>query len=1051
MFPVISQSMYEVKKHSEIKSGQFMVSNLDDSDAERDEDEPEIEKNTESVEDLSKAVEFDALPSLFKSLSLAYVGRTVTSPRWSYFMGTGFQLKQKVRLNNIIWREYHMQYVKQHKPVVVKFEVPSAESTNIDRQCLVMNGKFWNQHSKKLTFEYRRWRTFFINHLRPKANSKALSRSDKRHTDFELPLDFPSKIPFVDDRDVVNDVAPSSGIGSPRFLDDLMKEFDGNLDLFLDQPFPDPRDTSMLGNSDIMQPGLTQLQPNSESYRNDLITGLLQQPAMPTIMEDEYSNNCTYNRQPNGSSYSSSQVIHNCQPFAPQLQHSTSNCSYPYSSQSATFRSYHSPEYGYANKSFLGSGATPQPAPCKSIRFAEPETRKQNGGNLALLNALLQKPSSTVSLARRGIRERRHSNSSSVASASSPETASSQTGGSYKRQQSLSAGTPALIVDLSKERMNSPPSGSTGSGSGALYVDDMSSGFVDTSTPSEGSVLDSLQQNRLSGSSLYNYRSSGIIHDRFSSVERMPLSMVQAPTPSPPSTASGTAVAPRQQQQVLQIQNPVAATPPYVTATTTRNDQQQQKLVSPYRRSRSQYHPNPPPYRRPQSGCVVPVGKGISSAPDLYTICPLAQQVHQNSPECGDIHHTVASDDIEESLEQDDLLLDETNDDTDFDGCLMTSEDGGGPSGGLVDDEDEDEEDIKSSYLITPHSTTLSINSSSASAYGGGKAGSPTGSFHQSGNTEQRRRMSMQSSLKLLQDLVRQNQERRCLDGSGRKPPIVSGSGITSQLSHGHNPPHHQKTSKAAILRDGAELIRSQRVIGDRLDAQISSLQAELDSLHESVNACCKKLPTLGAVSKQQAKSMKSAARVWYHNFVSQATEANWKFYLFSLIFTDVFETYCDKVCCSSSREVLRRSTISWLEDHCDLPQLRKLMAKAICNLSTTTNALQQPNLLPHQAREAAARLAALHSTTLSTAQHGLPYSSNSSSLSTSSLNYQHFKSITNSSPPAPPSTANPSALLSSNPPTLTHVTPLNTPSLFLSGLRVCAFMDPPVSSSVHF
>ncbi|VDO01924.1 unnamed protein product [Rodentolepis nana] len=125
-------------------------------------------------------------------------------------------------------------------------------------------------------------------------------------------------------------------------------------------------------------------------------------------------------------------------------------------------------------------------------------------------------------------------------------------------------------------------------------------------------------------------------------------------------------------------------------------------------------------------------------------------------------------------------------------------------------------------------------------------------------------------------------------------------------------------------------------------------------------------------------------------------------------------------------------------------------MAKAICNLSTTTNALQQPHLLPHQAREAAARSAALHSTTPTTAQDVLPHTSNSSLLSTSSLNHQHLRSITNSSPPGgclssgnhqhqqqlssspsasirSPSTANPSTLLSSNPPTLTHVTtPLN-------------------------
>lgn len=98
----------------------------------------------------------------------------------------------------------------------------------------------------------------------------------------------------------------------------------------------------------------------------------------------------------------------------------------------------------------------------------------------------------------------------------------------------------------------------------------------------------------------------------------------------------------------------------------------------------------------------------------------------------------------------------------------------------------------------------------------------------------------------------------------------------------------------------------------------------ELTLLFSMSSACCEKLPTSGTVSKQQAKSMKAAARVWYQNYVAQATEANWKFYIFSLIFNDVFETYCDKVSGSSSREVLRRSTISWLEDHCDLPQLRK-------------------------------------------------------------------------------------------------------------------------------
>lgn len=130
-------------------------------------------------------------------------------------------------------------------------------------------------------------------------------------------------------------------------------------------------------------------------------------------------------------------------------------------------------------------------------------------------------------------------------------------------------------------------------------------------------------------------------------------------------------------------------------------------------------------------------------------------------------------------------------------------------------------------------------------------------------------------------------------------------------------------------------------------------------------------------------------------------------------------------------------------------------MTQAICSLSITTNALQQPNLLPQQAREAAARLAALNSTAPTNAQQVPPYSSNSSLLSTPPFNPQHFESVTNSSPlggclsfgnqqqqqqqslSSPSSvsisspstaTATASTLLSSNPPLLSHVTtPSNT------------------------
>ncbi|EUB62561.1 MLX-interacting protein [Echinococcus granulosus] len=389
------------------------------------------------------------------------------------------------------------------------------------------------------------------------------------------------------------------------------------------------------------------------------------------------------------------------------------------------------------------------------------------------------------------------------------------------------------------------------------------------------------------------------------------------PPPPPPSSAAATPQAPR-----------------VLASYTAPRGADSQKLISHFRRSRSQYHPNPPPYRRPlppPTESTKLCGGSISSAPELYTICPLPPTVNEPSDFGEEDASAVKppsattvlgiSEVLKEPEEQDEVLLDEgnENEDTDFDSYVVTGTEG--EEGGAGDEDDD--EDIKSAFLVTPR------QSSSAEQ---GEA-STTACLHLS-STEQRRRLSMQSSLKILQELVLQNQEKRL--GGERK--VTSGH-QTLQQQHNHHV-HHQKTSKAAVLRDGAELIRSQRAIRDQLDAEINRLRAELDSLQESVNACCDKLPTSGAMSKQQVKSMKNVARVWFRNFVAAATEANWKFYIFSLIFTEVFETYCEKVCCSASREVLRRSTISWLEDHCDLPQLRKRVS-VVVSMQVTRHAKQ--------------------------------------------------------------------------------------------------------------
>lgn len=121
-----------------IHSGHFMVSEIDDSeqsveqpeaaahdsDYEQQDVSPEdmfeynFQMQTESTDTtqtyhygnshLNSVLIDGSLTKLFECMSLAYSGK-ITSPRWKTFKGLKLKLKDKIRLNNIIWRAWHIQ------------------------------------------------------------------------------------------------------------------------------------------------------------------------------------------------------------------------------------------------------------------------------------------------------------------------------------------------------------------------------------------------------------------------------------------------------------------------------------------------------------------------------------------------------------------------------------------------------------------------------------------------------------------------------------------------------------------------------------------------------------------------------------------------------------------------------------------------------------------------------------------------------------------------------------------------------------------------------
>lgn len=142
--PSVAASAYAEKPQPERKisretilSGQFMISELEDDDKEpssevvvaekesfeqpkslspAQEAEIAVEETSESTQKYvygptcSRMVTIDgSLSKLFQCMSLAYNGTPLTSPKWKTFKGLRLKLKDKIRLNNIIWRAWHIQ------------------------------------------------------------------------------------------------------------------------------------------------------------------------------------------------------------------------------------------------------------------------------------------------------------------------------------------------------------------------------------------------------------------------------------------------------------------------------------------------------------------------------------------------------------------------------------------------------------------------------------------------------------------------------------------------------------------------------------------------------------------------------------------------------------------------------------------------------------------------------------------------------------------------------------------------------------------------------
>ncbi|XP_053525597.1 MLX-interacting protein isoform X2 [Artibeus jamaicensis] len=198
-----------------------------------------------------------SLTKLFECMTLAYSGKLV-SPKWKNFKGLKLQWRDKIRLNNAIWRAWYIQYLEKRSNPVCHFVTPLDGSVDVDEhrrpEAITTEGKYWKSRIEIVIREYHKWRTYFKKRL-------------QQHKDEDLSS-------LAQDDDMLYWSKHGDGWKTPVPMEEdplldtemLMSEFSDTLFSTLSShppvAWPNPREIAHLGNADMIQPGLIPLQPN---------------------------------------------------------------------------------------------------------------------------------------------------------------------------------------------------------------------------------------------------------------------------------------------------------------------------------------------------------------------------------------------------------------------------------------------------------------------------------------------------------------------------------------------------------------------------------------------------------------------------------------------------------------------------------------------------------------------------------------------------------------------------------------------------------------------
>uniref|UniRef100_A0A4W4HGW2 BHLH domain-containing protein n=1 Tax=Electrophorus electricus TaxID=8005 RepID=A0A4W4HGW2_ELEEL len=220
------------------------------------------------------------LTCLFECMTLAYSGKIV-SPKWKSFKGLRLLWRDKIRLNNAIWRAWFIQYVEKRKNPVCGFITP-LEGSEADAHrkpaAIVLEGNYWKRQIEVVIKEYHKWRIYY---------------KKRKHKDLMSVL---QKTPIcrTELEKWSNQMYPEGNTTPDEVhmfdLDCFLSDISDTLFTMTQKPFPwtDDRHNSYTSNADMIQPGLTPLQPNLDDLMDipDIFTSYRGQPLESSAYTD---------------------------------------------------------------------------------------------------------------------------------------------------------------------------------------------------------------------------------------------------------------------------------------------------------------------------------------------------------------------------------------------------------------------------------------------------------------------------------------------------------------------------------------------------------------------------------------------------------------------------------------------------------------------------------------------------------------------------------------------------------------------------------------------